>query len=496
MIERAKSPKDLLARLEEQREVMRQHATVLPPEQRDERVRKARQDPFYFFETYFPHYCQDDFAEFHEELLDEANKPGINALAAPRGFGKSALVTTMETARRVVFGITPFQIIVKETKESARDEVAFIQLELEDNPRIIADFGLMKRHGDWEEGDFVSTTNCRVLSLGIGQTLRGKRYRQYRPARIVIDDPEKDKHVKNPRLVKEQVEWFFDAAFPALDPSEESILTWLGTLISKRSALALCMKRKGVNKRIWSAWKNTKKGLKSLFPSRFTVARLKQIKQLVGSRTWRKEYMNDPSDDPNSTFQEKMIHRYNEAEVDPEKIVFIAVACDPSLNSDAASDYKAIIPIRVLSEFRGMKGPWYLIKSPWVRQATLEEMFAAFFERFRRFAPTAMGLEIHAWQRLLKKDITRWEQKEGVRLPIYGLKAKVNKEARITRLQPLLERGVLLFEETDDPDVEELVEQFLGFDEPSVPDDGPDATEMTMCLCERRTSGAGRVEVW
>jgi len=489
---RPQSRSELHKRLEAIREGMRQHASTLPPEEKDERLRRARADDFYFFRTYLPHYFINDEAPFHHDLHREANKPGINALAAPRGSAKSTLETTAETLRRAVFNITPFQIVVKENREAAIEEVAAIQFELEENPRIKADFGSLKKYGDWEDGDFITTKGCRVLALGIGQQIRGKKHRQHRPGRIVIDDPEKDKHVKNPRLVKEFVEWVLGAAFPSLDP-DGGILTWLGTMMSKRGGLALLMKNELINSRIWRAIENGQ----SYWESRFPLSKLREIRELVKSSIWRKEYMNDPGDDPDATFQEWMLNRFKREELKGLDISGVYTATDPSLKHKKEHDMKATIVIKVAKEFRGIKGPAYLITRVWLRRASLDRMFDEMFNINKQEHPSRMGLEIQTWQELLLREIQRLEQERQVRLPIFGIKHHVSKEARIERLQPLFERKLLwIVDDPDDEDVEELVEQFLGFDDPAINDDGPDAVEMGITAAERFGRKIGTVKTW
>lgn len=500
--DRPQTRKALLERLESQREAMRQHATVLPPEQAEERRRRSESDFLFFCETYVPHYFTNKPAAFHKELRDEANQPGINALAAPRGFAKSVIITFADTLYDCVHGRVPFTIIVKETHEAAIDEVASIQIELEENPRILADFGMMKKRGEWEDGDFTTTTGCRVLALGIGQSLRGKKHRQHRPGKIKIDDPEKDKVVRNPRLNKERVEWAKEACYPALTP-KTGVLSWYDTLKSRRSGLAMLMdeaKKAGdsgptINVRVWAA---IDKSGKSLWPDRFSLKDLAATRALVGLKAWLQEYMNAPSDDPGATFQQSMIRTYREDEVGPpDNIAGVYAACDPSLTETKKSDFKAIVTIRVVKRLRGQDGPFYLITRPWVRQDTIDAMLRHFFVVGGRESPARMGMEIQGGQILLLRDIRRMERERGVRLPVIGIKQSVSKEARISRLSLMMERGVLLFPEApDDIDTQELITQFLGFDDDAVNDDGPDACEMAVKLAERKGGGASRVKTW
>lgn len=481
-VKRPKTRRELTERLEAVRLAMRQHATVLPPEQAEARRQRSAADPFFFYRTYLPHYFQDASPKFHRQLLHEANEPGINALAAPRGFSKSTLITLAETLRRVVLELTHFQIIVKENEELAGDEVAAIRLELEDNPRIRADYGDLVRRGSWEENDFITTTGFRVLGLGKGQKIRGLKHRQHRPGRVVLDDVENDKNVRNPRLVRELIDWVFRAVYPSLDPNN-GVLTWVGTLLSKRSALSQVMGRDGINSHKWAAEDKTGR---PLWDARFPRAKLAEIKKKVGSLAWRTEFLNEPSDDPDAPFQEKYLRRYSPNTIEQVDVRMVVIACDPSLRSGAKSDFKAIVPLLVLNEYEGRKGPFYAVVAPWVRQDSLTKMFNQLFLLDDRLTPVRIGLETQSWQELLLNDVRRMEEERDHRLPITGITNSSNKEGRILRLSALWENGyILLPDDDDDPDVRELLDQILGFGDAAIPDDGPDALEMAIRIAER-----------
>ncbi len=320
------------------------------------------------------------------------------------------------------------------------------------------------------------------------------RYRQHRPSRVVIDDPEKDQQVKNPRIIRELVDWVLQAVYPSMEP-QGGILVWLGTLISRRGGLAMFQKGAGVNSRIWSAADEAM--TTSLWEERFPIALLRQMRPKMGAKAWRTEMMNQPADDPEATFQDYMIHRYKPEELAGLKPVYFT-AGDPSLEDTVKHDCKAVVTVALVDSFRGVAGPHYLVARAFVRHTTLEKFFAEFFNAHASYKPVRVGLETHSWQKLLKNDIARMEAARHCRLPLVGIDNKsMSKTARVGRLQPLMERGVLLFADTgDDMDMAELVEQFLGFDEPSIKDDGPDAVEMAVQLAERHGRKIGRVGKW
>jgi len=64
---------------------------------KSQRLKAAREDYFYFFKTYLPHYAEQNFADFHREMiamLEERKRvPTPICIAAPRGFAKSTHIS-------------------------------------------------------------------------------------------------------------------------------------------------------------------------------------------------------------------------------------------------------------------------------------------------------------------------------------------------------------------------------------------------------------------
>ena len=200
-----------------------------------------------------------------------------------------------------------------------------------------------------------------MVGIGAGQPVRGRKHRQHRPGRIVLDDIEDDQSVLNPRLVHRLVAWVFGAVFPSLEPGGS--LVWLGTLLSLRSGLASAMGREGA---AFHKWKAEPEPGVSLWEDRFPAAELPALKRLVGTIVWYREYQNEPGDDPDAPFQLAWIDaaRYRGGEIDGIASPGLFFACDPSLEEGRVHDFKAIVGVRVLHEWAGKKGPFYAVVAP------------------------------------------------------------------------------------------------------------------------------------
>lgn len=149
---------------------------------REQRKRKAKEDFWYFFRHYLPHYAEQNSPAFHKEIIVMLENQEIRriSVAAPRGFSKSTIVSFAYVVWSILFEKYYFIVLVSATDALAKDLADFIRLEFTDNGRIIEDFGHLLL-GQGSEGDFTAN-KTRVLARGRKQEVRGFRSRQHRPA--------------------------------------------------------------------------------------------------------------------------------------------------------------------------------------------------------------------------------------------------------------------------------------------------------------------------
>jgi predicted AAA+ superfamily ATPase len=144
-----------LKRFEQEKELIlaQMRAEALPfeddsPLAKRERKERTRYDVLEFAKTYMPHYVPGEYSEYHEELKDYTNTENEPIFfSGPKGTGKSVLVTIVDYVRRSVNKLNHFMIILGQTEDQASDRAAYIQFEIENNPRIKQDFGDLR--GSW-----------------------------------------------------------------------------------------------------------------------------------------------------------------------------------------------------------------------------------------------------------------------------------------------------------------------------------------------------------
>ena len=443
------------------------------------RKERSRRDVIYFLQTYLPHYFDKEFAQFHKEwiALSQVEEEPV-FIAAPREHGKSAILSLGVPMHDICFEIKHLVVIVSDTEDLASDFVAFIRLELEENERIKQDFGQLKGTSwRWGDYDLLTSNGVRVKARGRGQRIRGLRNRQYRPDRLVIDDLENDKNVRNPRLVKETIKWLLTAVLGSL--AENYSLLMVGNIINKKSVLAQMIEAEdedGKPKFISRVYKAIQDNGQPLWPDVWPLHRLEKRKRQQGSVFFNQEMMNDPKDEEGA-FREGWIIYYH-FNILTGKELFKVTFIDPSVGQGETNDYKAIITIGYEPDTA-----LYHCLDAFIRRCSIDQMIRASYNRYEEFKPIFVGLETNGFQRLLLRDFDHEAKTRGYHLPIRQVNQITAKETRVLRLSPLTERGIVRFQKGQG-DQGLLIEQLIYFPSSTVNDDGPDALEGAISLCE------------
>lgn len=449
-----------------------------------ERREQARADRLWGLQYYFPHYFDAPFADCHKALLAASRIKGTpTVFAGPRGSGKSTMAQGLEVLS-IVLGERHFLVLCSMTEDLAIGHTAFLKLELEENPRLLQDFGELKGNYKWEEGDLITkggsgpATQARILARGIGQKIRGLRYRQWRPDYFRLDDMEDDISASNPKRSHKALDWITKAVIPAgKEAGLESAILFIGTVISKRSVMDVLL-----NHPDYASWKRMvfpaiKSNNESYWPEKYPVAKLDSIKRIIGTNAFQSEMQQDPRDEEGD-FQEGWIRYYHPAELIGLPLVK-TMAIDPSIKETSTACFKAIVTVGMDPE-----GLIYVLDA-FIRRTSINQMVESAYLRYDEFKPRPVGLETVAGQEFLLMEFQRAAARKGYHLPLQRIEQRESKEIRIKGLGPLVELGVIRFQKGHS-DQQLLIEQLLSF--PSGETDGPDALEMAIRLLRRATA--------
>lgn len=371
-------------------------------------------------------------------------------------------------------------VVVGKSQDSANRLLADIQAELGFNRRLIADFGEQRSLGEWTDGEFKTQSGAKFLAVGRGQSPRGLRDRQSRPDYVVIDDLDDDELCRNPRRVKELVEWVREALFGALDVGRGRFIM-VGNLISKTSVLAAIASTPGV---VVSEVKALDRNGLPTWREKWSPQEAQSYRDFVGYRAWEKEMMHNPVSD-GSIFRHEWI-RFKRL---PRLSKYDMLVCytDPSFKSSTANDYKAC-------RLWGRIGTELHLIDCFVRQATVSEMVRwlyDLYERTRDVAAVQFFMEANFMQDIILDEFAAEGDLRGYQLPIMPDKRhKPDKIQRIEAVSPLWERGFVFYNELkkEDPDMLVGIDQTLAVERGSrVHDDAPDADEGAIWMLQRNS---------
>ena len=150
---------------------------------------KCSKDLELFCKHYFPDIFSSEFCEFHRDVFktieqylfndDYKNQKNYMARAAPRGHGKSQIISTGLPLFCICYGYRRNVLIVSDTNDQAVQFIAEIKIQIEDNELLIADFGNLIGK-TWKSDRFVTANGVFCSGKGAAQKLRGSRYNNVR----------------------------------------------------------------------------------------------------------------------------------------------------------------------------------------------------------------------------------------------------------------------------------------------------------------------------
>lgn len=164
----------------------------------------------------------------------------------------------------------------------------------------------------------------------------------------------------------------------------------------------------------------------------------------------------------------------------PSEIVNRVVSVDPSLGKTDKADFSAIV--KLAKDIHGV----YWIEADLDRRPSARIVNDG-LDHYRALDAVALGCETNQFQELLGQSFDAEAAKRGMNVWFCGINNHTNKMVRIRSLSPLLAAGRIRFKRAS-RGTQLLVDQLRGFPLANH-DDGPDALEMAVRLCEHILRG-------
>lgn len=454
----------------------------------ERRKNRAKKDYAYFVKTYFaniaPCKCGAFQLEAAEYLLANKNTRAVFEWA--RGHAKSTHLGVFIPLWLKIQDERQFNtmVLVSKSEDAADRLLADLQQQLAYNELYIRDWGQQMKSGNWSEGEFTTEDDCYFVALGRGQSPRGIKNNGHRPDYIVIDDIDDDQMCRNPRRVDETVKWCLSALLGTMAMGRGRFVV-VGNRIGEDSVLTkLAARPKFHHTRVNALDDDGKPSWKE----NYTLAEINALREQMGELLFQKEYMNNPIVE-GAIFERRYI-RYGKM---LPIYKYRAVVCytDPSFKSSTHNDFKATVLVGITA-----KGEYHVIKV-YAAQTKVSEMVAWHYEIRNLVGQGACKyyMEANFIQDTLLDEFRKAGKKTGCHIPVLGdRRKKPDKFARIEAMQPLFERGLVLFNEDEKgtPGFEVLENQLLGFQRGgTINDDAPDALEGAVWMLGQRFRKAG-----
>jgi len=511
----------------------------LSPEEIRLLVEMCETDLYLFAIRYFSHYLKKPssslhkflYSTFQRELNKKGRKKGFKwAVAAPRGNAKSSILSIILPIWCICYNKKRFIITISNTAGLAEDFLTDIKMELETNSSLVRDFPHVCGKGPrWRANEIITNNDVKLLALGTGSQIRGRRFGIYRPDLILMDDLE-DKDMVRSATTMDFIKntWFAkDVMFAGGEEGSPVDFMVIGTILSKDSLLNTLM-----NPSVYPEWNSRR--FKSII--KFSPSPLWD--------EWREIYTNPldyervkTAEDFYNEHKEEMLQNtevlwpeghsyynlfieyvkdisafYSELQNDPADPTKILVsfndltfldfrapelqkmirrchyygALDPSLGRKKTSgDYSCIITLG-----RDPKSGLLLVIDVDLKRRVVDDQVETILKKYEKFKYKLFGVETNAFQLVVAENLKKLSRQKGYYIPINELNNYNDKKMRIEGIVPLIKDKTIIFDKfkyNNNAQYRLGIEQLTTFvgDGSDAHDDMPDALEMAVRIARQ-----------
>jgi len=487
-----------------------------------ERVERGEHDLEYFGKTYFPHYIESACSALHKyickrypEMIEASIITGLGDKetdAAPRGNAKSTWTSLVLVIHSAAYKKRSFILLTSETSAQSEDFMQFIKAEIETNERLSQDFPNLCGEGPiWRADTIITRNSVKIRGAGSGQKLRGMRHGSKRPDLVICDDLENDEAVESPDQRKKLEKWFFKALMKI--GQKNTVFIVIGTILHYDSLLSNLLQKPGWKGRkfkavlkfsqskLWDVWESLftdisigkeeaeksadiffqqnreemLEGVEVLWPEVEDYYYLMKMRISDGPAYFESEKQNEPINPEDAVFLEEWLVDWEEGDMDFSGVMH-AGSCDPSLGKrNKRGDPSAIIGGR-------MKDNILYLDIADIERRQPDKIMTDLLMHHSRDPFDKLRIEAVQFQEFFARQFEKLAHEKGKAVNIDEFIPNADKDLRIVRLQPWIKNGWIRFKK----DMREMKRQLIYYRPKNKGghDDGPDALEMLLGLCE------------
>jgi predicted phage terminase large subunit-like protein len=433
-----------------------------------------------FATTYLRHFMIDPVteqviepAQFHKDLYQILLSEQYAAIAAPREHAKSTVVSVIFVLYCICYKRRRYIILISDTQPQASQQLAAVKAELESNDELRSKFGDLVGEKKWDVSEIRTSTDISIVSRGAGQSLRGLRYRMWRPDLVICDDLENEQDVDNPDSRAKLVRWFLGTV---MNLGKYCQVFVIGTILHYDSFLSELLdadKHKSFTKRRYMAVDIEWTPESVLWPAKWDIEALRKKERDIGSVFFNQEWRNLPISDETQVFREEWItrHQYWREYHAHEPLVRVTYY-DPAISEKRKADFFASVTVGIRENGQILVLRAEQAKMPFLKQV---EFIVGKWDEER---PEVVGIEDQAYQMALRQAVEALSTASGRYMNVVGVPHLTDKFMRIASMSSLVESGAVRFclDGTQKALISQLL--FLG----KIKDDLADALESAVQL--------------
>ena len=450
--------------------------------ERDAAIQRAKDDPRYCVERYFPHYATAECADFQIKFAWMVNDdPNFTGFAKwGRGLAKSVWNNVIIPFWQWLREGSYYFVLIGHNAKKAAQLLEDLRAEFEANPRIIADFGEQINIGSWKEELWVTKGGFIGQCLGFGESCRGLRVGPKRPNHYNIDDIETRQTIKSTPRQDEMVEWVESELLPSMDGASERLIfsnNWFAPVMFLRKVSEkhpdwvvheVCAYDPVTYEPIWKA--------------KYTAEYYRRKEKKMGRLAALAEYCHQAKK-TGKIFTSDQIQWTPLLPLNHYKIIISH--WDVAYGGTSTSDFNAV-------RIWGLTGENFHMINCFVKQSKMRDAIAFMCDVHKRLPSTVVihwRFEAQFWNDEVKRTLKEVQKEYGVNLNIVKVQTpKVNKYDRILKLQPYYQNGRIYYNEKlkSHADTQVGLDQLYGI-EPNYTthEDAPDADEQAISEAEK-----------
>ena len=417
--------------------------------------------------VYLAHHFALQAAPFHWTMDAALENPDITRLLII-GFRGSAKSTDCSLAYPLYAALelqTPFIIPIADTGTQAAINIANIKTELENNALLVEDYGIkpditahiknpqksVESEEEWQSKNMLLSNGVRIMARSRGQKVRGLKHKQYRPALILVDDPEDLEWVKSKDNRNKTERWLRGEVLPSLD-ERTGKLVLIGNYLHDDAIVARA-KKWGTFKVLEFPLIDAKTG-ECTWPEKYpTKEALDAKRKDLGETAWQREMLLKVVAEEGQLVKETDIQRYDALPQINRGARGHGV--DLAISEKDTADYTAMVDGDIYYDANdGGRPKIYILANPFHKKCDLMPLEDAMRTRQMTGGGHIFFVEAVGYQKAAINDMER----KG--LNVQPFTPVSDKRSRLQVVAPYIKNGTILFPQTG---CEDLVNEIINF---------------------------------